>query len=199
MQCITLEDSSLGSFQNDDQSIVENMAQQRDVNPSPLPPAEPIYAVINLKKKYQGRAKLNKHSSSSSSSLMMEQQSHLVVLPDQENKTNRERTASIASSTVSSVNSAASADSPPLEKPPSPGYAYIREFSDYNNNNKSSQKNEELAEGNYAKIRSLGLGEEQQQQRRRPNSFHSSGDYEEVKLENQLFMRDYHLCLSRNE
>lgn len=156
MQCITIEDSSLGSIANDNESSF----------------VEPIYAVIDLNQKHRRREKLSKQLSTEE--------------PQQENK-DEGRPASIATANSVSTSSVASvkitSETPQADKPPSPGYSYIREFSDYNNNN-----HRKSVEGEYAKILNRG----------RPKSFHSSGDYEEVKFANDLFMSDF-LCLRTEE
>lgn len=73
------------------------------------------------------------------------------------------------------------------ENPPSPGYSSIHRrphYGDKTNNNHNHDKSA-------SKIRSPTTGD-------RPKSFQFSSDYEEVKLENPFFKRDY-LYLSKLE
>lgn len=163
MQCITIEDSSLGSIPNDELSFVE-----------------PIYAVIDLSQKHRRREKLSKQLSTEEPHSSLQQANK-----DEGRPASIATSNSVSTSSVSSANIAT--EIPQADKPPSPGYSYIREFSDYNNNNNNNHR--KSVEGEYAKIVHRG----------RPKSFHnSSGDYEEVKLANDLFRSDF-LCLRTEE
>lgn len=145
--------------------LLSETVPSKVVAPTSVADEEPIYAVIDLKEKYQRRAKLSKQTGESPS-------------------------ANITSD----------------KNPPSPGYSSIqhrnlRHFSDYNNNRHDTTSNEKdserMIQRESSKIRSSGAADASAMDR--PKSFQlysSAGDYEEVKLENQLFMRDY-LFLSK--
>lgn len=195
MQCITLDDTSLFSGHSSGQedsidalinaispppaSGLISATADRNIPTSELVVSssaessngEPIYAVVDLKKKNERRAaRLNKFALANQSP------------------------SSTSSLSPENVNRTANAS---VEKPPSPGYSYIRHFCDQNNNRAEvvvvgDEKNGQRVS---SKIRSATVGAEGGAKAvfdERPKSCQLySTDYEEVKLENQLFMRDY--------
>lgn len=158
---------------------------------------EPIYAVIDLREKYQRRAQLNKQVLPAIP--INEQTSANSVFRVVDGDANLGRGGQPFESSVRRNSGGGCGD-----KYSSSSCSTTSSSCDNNNNNKS---NLDTVDGEYPKLSSRSSQQQQQQkqqqQQQRPKSFqllysNNSGDYEEVKLENHLFMRDY-LFLSRNE
>lgn len=203
MQCITLEDLSMLSNHSQGDyadSISPSGVNKLPANEIPVATAttaaaaaaalsndEPIYAVIDLREKYLKRQeKLNKQA---------------------ENRDTSSPSSSAASTSTSSspANVCITAEGDAVEKPPSPGYAtIIGRGGDHNNNCQvdgngiiGDRLGDERILLESSKIRSPYHDHHQP----RPKSFQlyssaATDDYEEVKLDNQIFMRDF-LYLSK--
>lgn len=223
MQCITLEDLSLlstpsqdGGDNTDSTNSLElgsKISDKSALTPTTVtavtPNAEPIYAVIDLREKYLKRQeKLNKQaenretlssastSSSASSTSTSSSPSNICITATAAAEEGDRSTAEVAMP----------------DKPPSPGYATIINrgaavaSGDHNNNQYHSKSSDKLDSGRKSSTDIRTAFEDRfNQPHPRPKSFQlysSSGggdgadDYEEVKLDNQLYMRDF-LYLSK--
>ena len=178
MQCITLDDTSLISTCGDDsldnvtQVLVDEQPKKEELS------SEPIYSVIDLKAKHQKRwEKSNKQPFSG------ETGAPLIASPSPSPPGNVHHSTS-----PSSLNTAQQNETDD-EKPPSPGYAYVRHLSHHNLSTNNNNNNNRSSKGSDHKEHSAKIGSEGE----RPKScqFFSSADYEEVKLENPLFKRDF--------
>lgn len=224
MQCITLDDTSLLSIPQEDsieelisspssstsssvtdfkQIALQNVEAEAEtpaktIISSTEANGEPIYAVIDLREKYQRRAQLNKQVLPAIP--INEQTSANSVFRVVDGDANLGRGGQPFESSVRRNSGGGCGD-----KYSSSSCSTTSSSCD-NNNNNNNKSNLDTVDGEYPKLSSRSSQQhqqKQQQQQQRPKSFqllysNNSGDYEEVKLENHLFMRDY-LFLSRNE